>query len=177
MTISTLTNEQLKYYANATCGGTRGDAGIMARELLTVRESQGIPIGCIKTISGNKTLKWWRDAPEGAEVFTAPPAPAVPDELVAALDWIDDFIARCNGDDRGACNSVNVLRAAMLQHVNQAYTFNSPVIPDGWKLVPNEPTTKQWAAGYKAMEGGIDKVTLAYRAMVAEAPKPDGEDL
>lgn len=56
-------------------------------------------------------------------------------------------------------------------------TGNSPVIPDGWKLVPNEPTTKQWAAGHRAMEGGIDKVTLAYRAMVAEAPKPYGEDL
>ncbi|MCO7512358.1 hypothetical protein NJH77_24220 [Serratia fonticola] len=51
-------------------------------------------------------------------------------------------------------------------------TGNSPVIPDGWKLVPNEPTTKQWAAGYKAMEGGIDKVTLAYKAMVDVAPTP-----
>ncbi|WP_447869989.1 hypothetical protein [Serratia fonticola] len=50
---------------------------------------------------------------------------------------------------------------------------NSPVIPDGWMLVPNEPTAKQWAAGYKAMEGGIDKVTLAYRAMIAEAPTPE----
>lgn len=72
--------------------------------------------------------------------------------------------------------------AAMLQlsgnseHVNQTYTLNYPVIPDGWKLVPNEPTTKQWAAGYRAMEGGIDKVTLAYRAMVEVAPSPGGSD-
>ncbi|MFV8867551.1 hypothetical protein [Serratia fonticola] len=195
-------------------------------------------------------------------------APAVPEDVATALEWIDDFIARCNGDDRGACNSVNVLRvailnhvggsnekvqpvffieiegddwinagripgstfdfnnlpdginllyaappapalpgelldamaevirisdrdheawsrakaaisacrAAMLQPVSQGYTLNSPVIPDGWKLVPNEPTTKQRAAGHRAMEGGIDKVTLAYRAMVEVAPPTGGPD-
>ncbi|WP_447879594.1 hypothetical protein [Serratia fonticola] len=41
-------------------------------------------------------------------------APVVPDDVAAALDWIDDFIARCNGDDRGSCNSVNILRRAIL---------------------------------------------------------------
>lgn len=65
---------------------------------------------------------------------------------------------------------------AKLQSVSQGYTLNSPVIPDGWKLVPNEPTTKQWAAGHRAMEGGIDKVTLAYRAMVEVAPPTGGPD-
>lgn len=39
-------------------------------------------------------------------------APAVDENAaVQALDQIDDFIARCNGDDRGACEPVNVLRA------------------------------------------------------------------
>jgi hypothetical protein len=33
-----------------------------------------------------------------------------------ALDHIDDFIARCNGDDRGSSGSVNVLREALTQH-------------------------------------------------------------
>jgi hypothetical protein len=31
-------------------------------------------------------------------------------ELADALHWIDDFIARCNGDDRGSCESVNIVR-------------------------------------------------------------------
>lgn len=30
-----------------------------------------------------------------------------------ALEYVDDFIARCNGDDRGSCSAVNVLRAAL----------------------------------------------------------------
>lgn len=54
-------------------------------ELLAVREAQSVPIGCIKTISGNKTLQWWRDAPEGSEVFTVPPEPAYPEKLPCAV--------------------------------------------------------------------------------------------
>lgn len=42
---------------------------------------------------------------------------------------------------------------------------------EGWKLVPVEPTTRQWAAGVKAMDSGIDKPTLCYRAMLAAAPE------
>lgn len=34
-------------------------------------------------------------------------------ELMQAIDWIDNFIARCNGDDRGSCDSVNLVRAAL----------------------------------------------------------------
>lgn len=30
-----------------------------------------------------------------------------------ALEYVDDFIARCNGDARGSCSAVNVLRAAL----------------------------------------------------------------
>lgn len=41
------------------------------------------------------------------------PTPADVARLVEALDWIDDFIARCNGDDRGACEAVNRVRAAL----------------------------------------------------------------
>jgi len=37
--------------------------------------------------------------------------PAVSGEPEAALLWLDDFVARCNGDDRGSCLAVNTLRA------------------------------------------------------------------
>ncbi|WP_434642720.1 hypothetical protein [Achromobacter piechaudii] len=40
-------------------------------------------------------------------------APVASDEVMDALNWIDDFIARCNRDDRGSCDSVNVLRRAL----------------------------------------------------------------
>lgn len=41
------------------------------------------------------------------------PVVVVPEQAKEALDWIEDFIARCNGDDRGSCDSVNVLRTAL----------------------------------------------------------------
>ncbi|HCB1443910.1 hypothetical protein [Serratia marcescens] len=51
------------------------------------------------------------------------------------------------------------LEAMLAQPVNHSY-----------KLVPVEPTAKQWAAGAKAMDSGIDKVTLVYKAMLKTAP-------
>jgi hypothetical protein len=60
----------------------------------------------------------------------------------------------------------NACRAAMLQQSSGALQ-----LPEGYVLVPVEPTPKQWAAGVKAMETGIDKATLAYRAMLAAAPQ------
>ncbi|HHT2978617.1 TPA: hypothetical protein ACTYM0_002506 [Enterobacter hormaechei] len=60
-------------------------------------------------------------------------------------------------------------RAAMLQGADG----NSPVIPDGYALVPIEPTTKQWAAGMQAFEYGMDKVTRVYKAMIAAAPQQE----
>ena len=40
-------------------------------------------------------------------------APVAQAEVMDALNWVDDFIARCNRDDRGSCESVNVLRRAL----------------------------------------------------------------
>lgn len=70
-----------------------------------------------------------------------------------ALDWIDDFIARCNGDDRGACESVNLIRRALaaspaagvpptehcqchacrqgLLHDSDCAVHNMPALPNG----------------------------------------------
>ncbi|ENE4829178.1 hypothetical protein [Klebsiella michiganensis] len=55
--------------------------------------------------------------------------------------------------------------AAMLQ------AGNSPVIPDGYVMVPKEPTVNQWAAGMQAFDSGVDKVTRVYKAMLAAAPQ------
>ncbi|WP_052081025.1 hypothetical protein [Pseudomonas sp. ML96] len=44
---------------------------------------------------------------------TSPPQSAPAGAVHDALEWLDDFVARCNGDDRGACSSVNILRDAL----------------------------------------------------------------
>lgn len=49
-------------------------------------------------------------APEAPEQAAQPADVA---RLVEDIDWIDDFIARCTGDDRGACSAVSRIRAAL----------------------------------------------------------------
>lgn len=61
---------------------------------------------------------------------------------------------------------------------------NSPEIPDGWKLVPIQPTEEminawdsdmsQSYARVHAEQIGEDEVVFAYQAMLAAAPKPNG---
>ncbi|HBR4553838.1 Uncharacterised protein [Klebsiella pneumoniae] len=46
---------------------------------------------------------------------------------------------------------------------------NSPAIPDGYVMVPKEPTVNQWTAGMQAFDSGVDKVTRVYKAMLAAA--------
>ncbi|CNI97309.1 Uncharacterised protein [Yersinia pseudotuberculosis] len=50
--------------------------------------------------------------------------------------------------------------------------LNSPEIPDGWKLVPIEPTRQMMSQGHFAM-GGTDrgKFMRIYQAMLAAAPE------
>lgn len=127
-------------------------------DVLARRIAELEPIGCIKTICGNKTLKWWRDAPEGAEVFTAPPTPAVPDEIMpdgivysSALpefenndsDKVVGYHCLIHGETRSVDSQeqayadaelvVNACRAAMLQPVSQSYT-----LPEGCKWTYDE---------------------------------------
>ncbi|EPL3985463.1 hypothetical protein M5Q85_001607 [Citrobacter freundii] len=94
-------------------------------------------------------------------LYTAPPAPVVPDEMY----WQD---APVEGSTRAAAYATgwNACRAAMLQ------AGNSPVTPDGWQLVPKEPTEAMNKAGWAAMNEH-DAINPTYRAMLAAAPQQD----
>ncbi|EPA7487255.1 hypothetical protein [Yersinia mollaretii] len=63
------------------------------------------------------------------------------------------------------------------QHRRIVYTtpqLNSPEIPEGWKLVPIEPTRQMMSQGHFAM-GGTDrgKFMRIYQAMLAAAPEKE----
>ena len=47
-----------------------------------------------------------------------------------------------------------------------------PVTPDGWQLVPKEPTEAMNKAGWAAMNEH-DAINPTYRAMLAAAPQQD----
>ncbi|HGY1308097.1 TPA: hypothetical protein ACNU2L_005439 [Citrobacter freundii] len=102
------------------------------------------------------------DCFERQPLYTAQPAPvSIPGELTRE-EYKRRFMAEDNFDDtfRGGWNAC---RAAMLQ------AGNSPVTPDGWQLVPKEPTQAMNKAGWDAMNEH-DAINPTYRAMLEAAP-------
>ncbi|MCR1070192.1 hypothetical protein [Escherichia coli] len=100
--------------------------------------------------------------PLGTKFYTAPPAPV---SVPAAMEMDDDFDSAF---EHGKAVGWNAYRAAMLQGAENAESRctiktapaldsltknaesrcgNSPVIPDGWVLVPEEPTHEMLEAG------------------------------
>ncbi|MGQ6231203.1 hypothetical protein ACUNFK_22600 [Serratia sp. IR-2025] len=86
-------------------------------------------------------------------------------ELITRLQkiWWVSGCSHCMSNDT-ASKIIAACRAAMLQGADG----NSPVIPDGWKLVPVEPTEDMLRAAYR--ESGVYSAK-AYRAMLAAAPE------
>ncbi|MCY0771775.1 hypothetical protein OWK27_03455 [Enterobacter cloacae complex sp. 2022EL-00788] len=104
----------------------------------------------------------------GRIVYTAPPAPvSVPDEItfekiaeITASQGYEYSINECIC----AASWWNACRAAMLQGADG----NSPVIPDGWVLVPVEPTYQMCEA--MGMPWERPRFPDRYKAMLAAAP-------
>lgn len=95
-------------------------------------------------------------------LYAAPPAPvSVPD----AMEMDDDFDSAF---EHGKAVGWNAYRAAMLQSFGNSEQLNSPVIPDGLVLVPEEPTHEMLEAGDEQF-GTYD----VYRRMIAAAPQQE----
>ena len=118
-------------------------------------------------------------------LYTVPPAPV---SVPAAMEMDDDFDSAF---EHGKAVGWNAYRAAMLQSFGNSEQLNSPVIPDGWVMVPVEPTEdmivngfesepdesfsdeKEWKA-YDAMSGcqqAAHRAKLCWAAMIEAAPK------
>ncbi|MEI9853456.1 hypothetical protein [Enterobacter mori] len=127
--------------------------------------------------------------------YSAPPAPV---SVPAAMEMDDDFDSAF---EHGKAVGWNAYRAAMLQGakpVTTAYklrdavetirnsgividadkifaerdALNSPVIPDGWVMVPEEPTHEMLEAGDEQF-GTYD----VYRRMIAAAPQQEAKNV
>lgn len=95
-------------------------------------------------------------------LYTAPPAPV---SVPAAMEMDDDFDSAF---EHGKAVGWNAYRAAMLQSFGNSEQLNSPVIPDGWVLVPEEPTHEMLEAGDEQF-GTYD----VYRRMIAASPQQE----
>ncbi|MEG5717377.1 hypothetical protein ACJVDM_14275 [Enterobacter hormaechei] len=109
---------------------------------------------------------------------TAPPAPvAMKDHQIRELvNDLRDIAIEHHGAQQLRERIARTVRAAMLQGADG----NSPLIPDGWILVPVEPTMSQEFAGYRTLTdtgkmSRLMKTRLSniYRAMIAAAPQQE----
>lgn len=98
-------------------------------------------------------------------LYADPPAQVVSEEMPKGLaGQIVSLLAHNIGDKFLAQKIWNACRATMLQCADG----NSPVIPDGWVLVPKEPTPDMLNAAW--VSHGIYHAS-AYRTMLAAAPQ------
>lgn len=63
---------------------------------------------------------------------------------------------------------------AICDAIYEVYRKPAPVTPDGWQLVPKEPTEAMNKAGWAAINEH-DAINPTYRAMLAAAPQQDGD--
>lgn len=114
----------------------------------------GTPDDGISILTENKLLK------TDIALYTAPPAPV---SVPAAMEMDDDFDSAF---EHGKAVGWNAYRAAMLQSFGNSEQLNSPVIQDGWVMVPEDPTHEMLEAGDEQF-GTYD----VYRRMIEAAPK------
>ncbi|ECF7202031.1 hypothetical protein AHS65_26005 [Salmonella enterica subsp. enterica] len=142
-----------------------------------------------RIIKGEKAMK---RLPLGTKFYIAPPVPVVPPEK-----WVNPDINYA--EENGFAEGWNACRAAMLQGgqpVSNRDELSSPVIPDGYALVPivtteymvingfeSEPDPhfsdeKVWAE-YEALSGcrrAARRAELCWAAMIKAAPKQEGNN-
>ncbi|WP_188512177.1 hypothetical protein [Enterobacter hormaechei] len=178
--MSTLTKEwllktiaELEEERDATPGAVNEDAAMALAAMKLALASLEAEAVCVidqsnldYLNSGSDADVWPASRKEMGDVLlyrTAPPAPV---SVPAAMEMDDDFDSAF---EHGKAVGWNAYRAAMLQSFGNSEQLNSPVIPDGWKLVPVEPTEEMNKAGWTAMNEH-DAINPTYRAMLAAAP-------
>ncbi|EHA9220606.1 DUF550 domain-containing protein [Salmonella enterica subsp. enterica serovar Abony] len=151
-----------------------------------------IALAMVEKLAVNKKREW--PEPKDGEPrlhIKEQPAPVVPDEMATSDDM--------NLYQKSFAQGYNACRAAMLQGgqpVSNRDELSSPVIPDGYALVPIVPTEdmvingfesepdphfsdeKVWAE-YEALSGcrrAARRAELCWAAMIKAAPKQEGNN-
>lgn len=94
------------------------------------------------------------------ELEAAPPAPVVPGETAVMPDYQGYTLTQRECYQAG-------------KKAGMAEAGNSPVIPDGWVMVPVEPTAEMLAELCLVKGWTARALNARYQAMLAAAPKPE----
>ncbi|HDT2086823.1 TPA: hypothetical protein RCG82_002902 [Enterobacter roggenkampii] len=141
--------------------------------------------------SGSDADVWPASRAEMGDVLLYRSATPAPVSVPAAMEMDDDFDSAF---EHGKAVGWNACRAAMLQCVENTESrctmqpasaldslpqnadsrcSNSPVFPDGWVMVPVEPTEEMLAELCLVKGWTARALNARYQAMLAAAPKPE----
>ncbi|MEG6000112.1 hypothetical protein [Enterobacter ludwigii] len=182
--MSNIDKHAVQAVADLKAGYTLGHADVailseLARIALASLEAEAVCVIDQSNLdylkSGSDADVWPASRTEMGDVLlyrTAPPAPvSVPD----AMEMDDDFDSAF---EHGKAVGWNAYRAAMLQSFGNSEQLNSPVIQDGWVMVPVEPTPDMREAYHQAQAEYEDSYGLwspdhQWQAMLAAAPQQE----
>ncbi|MEO3293086.1 hypothetical protein ABHD31_08025 [Enterobacter cloacae] len=113
--------------------------------------------------------------------YTAPPAPVVPDDVMAAIQKVARIRLDLNdfdGDKRGILDCLSEAEEALIEVVNRRAAMlqgAEPVttaykLPEGWVAVPVDATRAMIDAARRVEEDGYDAM---HKAMIAAAPQQE----
>ena len=127
--------------------------------------------------SGSDADVWPASRTEMGDVLlyrSAPPAPvSVPDELAGkSFEYIANKFQVSISEAQWILVGWSACCAAMLQSFGNSEQLNSPVIPDGWKLVPIELTGDMTNAMSEAILDDLHNVDV-WRSVLAAAPQQE----
>ncbi|BDS20729.1 hypothetical protein KAM546c_19900 [Enterobacter roggenkampii] len=135
------------------------DSNTLAALRIALASLEAVPVGTFKKGPCGYHPSFHEDA---VPLYTTPPAPV---SVPAAMEMDDNFDSAF---EHGKAVGWNAYRAAMLQSFGNSEQLNSPVIPDGWVLVPEEPNHEMLEAGDEQF-GTYD----VYRRMIAASPQQE----
>lgn len=165
-------------------------AELEAREVKPVAwrcDSGSIANRRVVTVSEFVADSWAEKGMDVSPLYTAPPAPAsVPDEmdlLTCHLDGVTETYAEDWNDCRAAIlqGAENAETPTTMQtapaldsspKIAESPSGNSPVIPDGWVMLPAEPTQAMMNAWLSEVANWRGHAA-GYRAMIAAAPQQE----
>lgn len=140
------------------------------------------------------------DCPCGIDLYAAPPAPVVPETLLSAMEEVLRISDRQHDAWDKAKAAVSACRATMIKQPSSIQTsdsaasgaeikkpasngqsfgnskqLNSPAVPDGWIMVPKEPTKEMTDAvlGRACFTRDGSGAKYIYQTMLAAAPKQE----
>lgn len=178
--IEQLTRERLEALIDdENCRVSVVEQEILAQIALAVMDAKPVAYTDRQELSFyHKHTDMWKephDFGQDVELYTTPPAASVPDNHAAVYAAAQKLV-KCKGRYHAELNykALAELFGVKTHEVAEPVLPNSPAIPEGWKLVPVDPTQAMIDAHTEGMiSGGASK---AYCAMLAAAPEPGAAD-